>query len=85
MKSLNEVQKLILRALTFVESFDTLVEEVPYPEPVIGAELKHLISSRCVQVMRRDGSGAEQRSFYFDGDDLRGFRYIATSRGLEQL
>lgn len=85
-KRINEVQTRILRALTFVEPFETLLEEVPFPEPVIGAELKGLISKRFVQVMMKDPkTGETKRSFYFDGDNLRLFFYVATSMGQEQL
>jgi hypothetical protein len=86
MKKLNDIQVRILRALTFVEPFDTLVEEVPFPEPVIGAELKALISQRFVQAMSPDNkSGKYERSFVFDGDNLRAFSYIATSHGMDHL
>ena len=61
-------------------------EEIPSSEPVIGAELKQLISKRHVQVMLRDPkSGEYKRSFYFDGDNLRAFAYVATSLGMDQL
>lgn len=86
MKVLNEIQVMILRALTFVEPFETLIEEVPFPEPVVGAELKSLISKRFVQVMLRDAkTGDYKRSFYFDSDNLRAFAYMATSKGIDQL
>lgn len=86
MKSLNDIQVRILRALTFIEPFDTLVEEIPYPEPIIGAELKSLIATRLVQPMRPDPkSGAFTRSFVFDSDDMRAFSYVATSEGIDRL
>jgi hypothetical protein len=86
MTELNDIQVRILRALTFVEPFDTLVEEIPYPEPVIGAELKTLIAQRFVQPMQADKkTGAYQRSFVFDSDNMRAFLYIATSQGIDLL
>jgi hypothetical protein len=85
MRELNDIQVRILRALTFVEPFDTLVEEIPYPEPVIGAELKSLIAQRFVQPMQPDPKGAFQRSFVFDSDNMRAFFYIATSQGIDLL
>jgi hypothetical protein len=85
-KRLNDIQINILRALTFVEPFDTLVQEIAAPEPVIGAELKSLISKRLVQVMHNDPkTGTMKRSFYFDGDNMRAFSYVITSQGMDLL
>jgi hypothetical protein len=85
MRELNDIQVRILRALTFVEPFDTLVEEVPYPEPIIGAELKSLIAQRFVQPMQADRQGNFKPSFVFDSDDMRAFSYLATSQGIDLL
>ena len=81
---INDIQKSILNSLTFVEPFDTLVEEVHEPEPVIVDELRQLIDKRCVQVMEKF-EGKIRKSFYYDSDNMRAFQYQATSKGLEQL
>jgi hypothetical protein len=84
MKELNAIQYLIIKALTFAEPFDTLVEEVEATEPVITAELRALIDLRYVQVMHEEGkSGRYIRSFYYDADNMRLFRYMATGKGQE--
>lgn len=84
MKTLNDLQRQIINALTFTEPFDTLVEEVSAPEAVIADELKTLIDQRMVQVMVEEG-GHFQKTFYYDTDNMRAFRYEATSRGLDLL
>lgn len=84
MKELNDIQYNIIKSLTFAEPFDTLSEEVEASEPVIVAELRSLIDMRAVQVMHDEkGSGKFSRSFYYDADNMRLFRYIATSKGQE--
>ncbi|HHG84630.1 MAG TPA: hypothetical protein ENJ82_07765 [Bacteroidetes bacterium] len=85
MSELNKIQHQILNCLTFVEPFETLVEEVAEREPVIIAELRDLIDLRYVQVMYKpDGSNAYQKSFYYDADDMRAFGYQATSKGMDK-
>lgn len=84
MNVLNEIQQQIVNALTFTEPFETLVEEIRQPEAVIADELKTLIDRRHVQVMD-DSSGAFQKIFYYDTDNMRAFHYQATSRGLDLL
>ncbi|MEM0997063.1 MAG: hypothetical protein AAGN35_08290 [Bacteroidota bacterium] len=84
MKELNHIQYQIIRSLTFAEPFETLMEEVEASEPVIVAELRTLIDSRYVQVMVDEhGNGQFRNSFYYDADNMRDFRYVATSRGQE--
>jgi len=80
----NTIQLEILNSLTFVEPFETLVEEVNASEPVIAAELKDLIDQRMVQVMDGD-NGNYRKSFYYDSDNMRAFHYQATSKGLDHL
>lgn len=84
MTTLNTIQKAIINSLTFTEPFDTLVEEVNAPEPVIADELKILIDKRMVQVME-EVDGKTQKSFYYDSDNMRSFSYQATARGLESV
>lgn len=85
MSELNQIQYQIISSLTFVEPFETLLEEVPEKEPVIVAELRDLIDLRYVQVMhKREGSDSYEKSFYYDADDMRAFSYIATSIGIEK-
>ncbi len=84
MIELNSVQKAIINSLTFTEPFDTLVEEVEAPEPVIADELKALIDKRMVQVME-ELEGKVQKSFYYDSDNMRSFKYQATAQGLESV
>jgi hypothetical protein len=84
MKELNSIQFEIIKSLTFDEPFETLSEEVDATEPVIVAELRSLIDMRCVQVMMDEkGNGRLSRSFYYDADNMRLFRYVATSKGQE--
>ena len=80
----NAIQIQILNSLTFVEPFETLIEEVKASEPVIVAELKDLIDQRMVQVMA-DEDGSYRKSFYYDSDNMRAFHYQATSKGLDSL
>ena len=84
MTELNTIQKAIINSLTFTEPFDTLIEEVDATEPVIADELKTLIDKRMVQVME-DYEGQTRVSFYYDSDNMRSFRYQATSRGMDAL
>jgi len=81
---LNTVQKAIINSLTFAEPFDTLVEEVSEVEAVIADELKSLIDKRCVQVLE-EIDGKLKKSFYYDSDNMREFRYQATAAGLESM
>jgi hypothetical protein len=83
MIELNPIQILILRALTFPEPFDTLVEEIPAKEAVIGAELKELIVLGLVQVMQEDERGRFKSSIYYDSDNMRAFKYQISSKGLK--
>lgn len=84
MSKLNTVQKAIINSLTFTEPFETLVEEVQAPEPVIADELKTLIDKRLVQVME-ELDGKMRKSFYYDSDNMRSFNYQATAKGLESV
>ena len=85
MIELNPIQRQILRALTFPEPFDTLVEEVNATEPVIGAELKALIVAVLVQVVQPQPNGRYKSSIYYDSDNLRAFWYQISSKGIGQL
>ena len=85
MSMANKIQLEILNALTFTEPFETLVEEVKASEPVIAAELKDLIDQRMVQVYEDQEDGTVQKSFYYDSDNMRLFKYGATSKGLDEL
>jgi hypothetical protein len=83
MMELNPLQRQILRSLIFPEPFDTLLEEVKGSEPVIGAELKHLITKGLVQPMEADAKGGFKPSIYYDTDNMRAFHYQITAKGLK--
>jgi len=80
---LSEVQFDILDALYFVESYDHILEDAPYPETVVRAEMHTLIDRGWVQVMRLDEEkGDYLRTAIYDLDNMRDFYYLATKEGL---
>lgn len=83
MQTLNDVQFKILDSLYFVESYDTLLEEVGEPAAVITDELRTLIDKGLVQVMAWDEETKDyKRSIMYDADDMRAFQYLVTKNGL---
>jgi hypothetical protein len=80
---LSDLQFAILDSLYFVEPFDKILEEAGYPENLVGAELRQMISRRWVQPMRFDKELNDfVRSNIHDVDDMRAFSYLATKEGL---
>jgi len=73
----------ILNCLYFVESFDKILEEVPYPPKVVADALKILINKKMVAIMKWEEESQDyKRSFIYDSDDMYAFSYLATKEGL---
>jgi hypothetical protein len=85
MIELNTVQIHILRALTFPEPFDTLVEEIKERQPIISNELKFLIDKGLVLSMEELENGSFKPSIFYDSDNMRAFRYQVSAKGLQHL
>ncbi len=84
MRELTEVEYDILNAVYFVESFDKIIEDVKYPVNILADSLKFLIRKKLVSPMRWDEKRSEfVRSFMYDSDNMRAYRYIITREGLE--
>jgi hypothetical protein len=82
-ESLTEIEYDVLNALYFVEPFDNILSECPYPEAIVKDVLRQLIARKYVAPMRFDEDKQEYlRSFMYDGDDMRAYAYLATKEGL---
>lgn len=80
---LTDIEYDVLNALYFVEPFDTILAECPYPEAIVKDVLRQLITRKYVAPMRFDEDKQEYfRSFMYDGDDMRAYAYLATKEGL---
>jgi len=83
MRELTEVEYDILNAVYFVETFDKILEDVNFPEKIVGDSLKFLITHKMVSAMKWDDKkGAHVRSFIYDSDNMRAYSYIITREGL---
>jgi len=83
MRELTEVEYDILNAVYFVEPFDKIIEEVDFPEKIVGDSLKFLITHKLVAAMKWDEKkGTHARSFIYDSDNMRSYSYIITREGL---
>ncbi len=80
---LTDIEYDVLNALYFVEPFDSILAECPYPEAIVKDVLRQLITRKYVAPMRFDEDKQEYlRSFMYDGDDMRAYAYLATKEGL---
>lgn len=81
--SLSDIEYDILNAIYFVEPFENILAECPYPPNVVADVLKQLIARKWVAAMRFDPDKQEYiRSFIYDSDDMRAYAYLATKEGL---
>ena len=84
MRELTEVEFDILNTVYFVETFDKILEEVKFPANIVADGLKFLIRARFISPMKWDAKKKEYvRSFMYDSDNMRAYRYIITREGLE--
>jgi hypothetical protein len=74
-------ERRILGGLIFTEPFSRILEVAGGHANLVGADLKHLIVKRFVQVMEADDKGDFRPTFYYDSDNLHAFYYRATERG----
>ena len=82
-EKLTEIEYDVLNALYFVEPFDHILADCPYPETIVKDVLRQLITRKYVVPMRFDSEKQEYiRSFMYDGDDMRAYAYLATKEGL---
>ncbi len=80
---LSDIDYDILNAVYFVEPFDKILEEVEAPPKVVADCLKHLIDKKYISAMKWDEEKQEYiRSFIYDSDDMKAYRYMATKDGL---
>lgn len=81
---LDEVEKALLDSLIFEENMASLLDEIPYPKPVVRDALKSLIIKKLViTVMIDEVSGKVKNTFIYDGDNLDRHHFRATKKGLE--
>ena len=84
MRELTEVEYDILNTVYFVETFDKILEEVSYPVNIVADSVKFLIRMKYISPMRLDPKTKDYvRSFMYDSDNMRAYRYIITREGLE--
>ena len=82
-ENLSDIEYDVLNALYFVEPFDNILADCPYPETIVKDVLRQLITRKYVVPMRFDEQKQEYiRSFMYDGDDMRAYAYLATKEGL---
>lgn len=83
MTTLTDIEYDILNATYFVESFENILNECPYPPAIVGDVLKQLIAKKYLVAMRFDEQTQEYiRSFIYDTDNLHHYAYLATKEGL---
>jgi hypothetical protein len=84
MRELTEVEYDILNVVYFVETYDKILEEVNYPANIVADSVKFLIRMKYISPMRLDPKTKDYvRSFMYDSDNMRAYRYIITREGLE--
>jgi hypothetical protein len=82
-RELTDVEYDILNAVYFIEPFDKILEDVKYPENIVGDSLKFLITHKYISAMKWDGKRKEHvRSFFYDSDNMRAYSYLITREGL---
>jgi hypothetical protein len=82
-RELTDVEFDILNAVYFIEPFEKILEEVNYPEKIVGDSLKFLITHKYISAMKWDAKRKEYvRTFFYDSDNMRAFRYLITKDGL---
>ena len=83
MTELTELEYSVLGAVYFVEPYDHILEECDASEKIVRDALRALIQRRYITAMKFDETAGEYvRSFIYDADDMRAFRYMATKDGL---
>jgi len=84
MRDLTDVEYDILNTVYFVETYDKILEEVEFPANIVADSLKFLIRAKLVSPMKLDPKRKDYvRSFMYDRDNMRAYRYIITREGLE--
>jgi len=84
MRELTEIEYDILNTVYFVETYDKILEEVNYPANIVADSVKFLIRMKYISPMRLDPKTKDYvRSFMYDSDNMRAYRYIITREGLE--
>lgn len=80
---LDDIEYQILDCLYFVEPFEKILEEVPYPASTVADVLKTLIHKKMVTAMRWDEEAQDyKRGFFYDSDNMHAYAYLATKDGL---
>ena len=83
---LDSIDLEILNALTFPESFGTLLEEVKAPEKIIGDCLKGLMDKDLVHPLSENKqTGRWEKGFFYNSDNMNDYDYQITSKGLDFL
>lgn len=86
MSTMPLIEKKVLTSLIFVESFDTILEEVKESEYLVADVLKWLIKNKYVSPMQKQEEGEEYKtSFMYDSDNMRAYHYQMTAKGLKFL
>ena len=84
MRELTEIEYDILNTVYFVETFDKILEEVDYTANIVADSVKFLIRMKYISPMKLDPKTKDYvRSFMYDSDNMRAYRYIITREGLE--
>jgi hypothetical protein len=72
-------QKEVINQLVFIESYDTLLEELRVKRGELRDDLMQLINAGMVEIF---DAGSSRRLNGYDADHLERFSFRATSKGL---
>lgn len=82
----DEIEKLILEALVFPESFEVIKKEVKAPEKVIKDCIKLAIRKKWISpVLWNEAKDIFETSFIYDSDNFKGYYFQATAKGLKAI
>jgi hypothetical protein len=84
---MDKAKKSIIDCLIFKESFDDLLTELSsfMNEKMLTALMRELIEDGYVQSFAEKEDGRFTESFGHDADDMRGYVYQATAKGINIL
>ena len=79
---LTKIQFEILNSIFFAERFESIVEELTHPVPVIRDELRGLIRKRMVIVLE-ERAGEYHPLSVFDSSSPENYAFRASNKGIE--
>ncbi|NUM32262.1 MAG: hypothetical protein HUU47_08060 [Bacteroidetes bacterium] len=82
---IDETEKAILQKLIFAESYENILNDCKELAPVnvISDILKFLLHHKLIVAITLENEG--KTGFFFDSDNMTGYQYRITAKGLKQL